>query len=100
MGPLWENQREYPLVRNWIDVLFEHFLECILKKLKCPREKIHVGGGKGFQTYGFNFKNTKLTEEEDFNRRCHFIKNKASNKALDVLQSLSEKYVKDYLGEI
>ena len=68
----------------------------ILKKLKCPREKIHVGGGKGYRTYGFNFKNTKLTEEEDFNRRCHFIKNKASNKALDVLQSLSEKYVKDY----
>ena len=68
----------------------------ILKKQKCPRDKIHVGKNLHyFKRYGEKSKINSLSEVEDFERRVDLCKKKASTDALNVLRDMSKKYEND-----
>jgi|APSaa5957512535_1039671.scaffolds.fasta_scaffold25432_3 hypothetical protein len=66
----------------------------VLKKQKCPRVKIHAG--KGHSSYGFDKNLIQLSEEEDYNRRLTFIHEKATPKAINILNDLSQRYMENY----
>ena len=70
------------------------FTNKVLKKQKCPRVSIHAGIGHG--NYGFDKKNSDLSEIDDYLRRWDFIKKEASPMAIDVFERLSEEYTQKY----
>ncbi len=68
----------------------------ILKKQKCPRNKIHVGKNLHyFKRYGEKSKNNSLSEVDDFERRKDLCEKKGSTDALNVLREMSKKYEND-----
>jgi hypothetical protein len=66
----------------------------VLTKQKCPRTFIQAG--KGHKSYGFNSKETKLTEKEDYNRRLELVKKEATPETIKILNNISLKYAKQY----
>ena len=77
-----------------LDTEDTHVTNKVLKKQKCPRTVIHAG--KGHRGYGFDKKNTQLSEEEDYERRLQFIQVKATSEAMKVLKAPSEHYTLSY----
>lgn len=66
----------------------------VLKKQKCPRERINAGIGK--KSYGWQKSSLKLSEKEDFERRMEFIKKESSSEAFILMENLSHQYEKKY----
>jgi hypothetical protein len=85
----------------WIEIIAEMLgtrttrkTKSILKKQKCPRK--YINAGKGHKHYGFSKQTAELSEQDDYERRLNFIQEKASPKALTVLNKISQGYETKY----